>query len=157
MKGIEYKVVPAPRRARSVRGVKGKAEQFARNLQDIITEEARGGWEYVRADLIPCEEKPGFFSRRQEIHRAMLVFRKLPPAPAPTVMAAAPEPARGPRFDPVERPARQPQPQPQPQQAQPEPEEEPFELRSSQSHPSEPARRTEPAPMPFRPLGSAND
>lgn len=130
MQGIEYKVVPAPRKARSVRGARTKADAMARALEEILREEAAAGWEYVRADLIPCEEKAGFFSRAVELHRAMLVFRKVP--------VAAPRPEL--------------RPEPVPVRAEPEP----YPLRTARA--GEPQRGfAEPAPLPFRPLGSATD
>lgn len=155
MQGVEYKVVAAPRRAKPVRGARGKAEAMARALEDILQEEAAAGWEYVRADLIPCEEKPGFFARRIELHRAMLVFRKLPPAaPAPRPLEQPAERAEPVRSDHVRvehaRTDRM------------RDDQEPYPLRSPREPGREPAREperafAEPAAVPFRPLGSATD
>ena len=55
MNHYEYKVVPAPRRAKRVRGVKAAEELFALTLTDAINEVARQGWEYVRAEHLPAE------------------------------------------------------------------------------------------------------
>ena len=145
MKGIEYKVVPAPRKAKPRKGARGKPEALARAMEELIKKEAGAGWEYLRADLIPCEERRSFFSRPIEMHRAMLVFRKLPPVVEVPRDAswdgARARPVREqPRFDPAPEPAG----------------EEPFELRSA-VRAEERAEERPAAPLPFRPLGSAND
>lgn len=73
----EYKVVGAPERAKRARGARTRTDRVARALQDLINQEAVDGWEYQRTDLLPVEERPGFFSRPRETHRAVLVFRRV--------------------------------------------------------------------------------
>lgn len=141
MKGVEYKVVPAPREAKRRRGAKNKAEALALAIQDLIAEQVAEGWDYVRADLIPCVERPGFLQRRIELHRAMLVFRK---------GAAAARP-----VEPAYHSARA-EPRPGPVRTSPAAEDEPLELAGSETR-SGNDRREADAPLPFRPLGSAND
>jgi len=72
----EYKAVPAPHRARRFRGVKGRAEAFARTVEAAIGEEAVEGWEFLRADSMPCEERAGWFGGRRTEWRTVLVFRR---------------------------------------------------------------------------------
>lgn len=72
----EYKCVGAPERARRAKGAKTRTDRVARALQEVIEAEANAGWEYLRTDLIPVEEKPGFFARPREVHRAVLIFRR---------------------------------------------------------------------------------
>ena len=72
----EYKTVVAPRRARKVRGVKGKEAQFAATIADILNREAVDGWEYFRTDQLLAEERKGLFSRRVERAHSVLVFRR---------------------------------------------------------------------------------
>lgn len=72
----EYKVVGAPERAKRARGARTRTDRVARALQDLINSEAVEGWEYQRTDLLPVEERAGFFSRVRETHRAVLVFRR---------------------------------------------------------------------------------
>jgi len=79
----EYKCVGAPERAKRVRGARTRTERVASAMEELINDEAVGGWEYLRTDLVPIEEKPNFFSRPQEVHRAVLIFRR------PTVIASA--------------------------------------------------------------------
>ena len=61
MTHYDYKVVPAPKRAKRVRGVRGAEELFALTLTDAINEVARQGWEYVRAEHLPAEAPGGWF------------------------------------------------------------------------------------------------
>jgi hypothetical protein len=37
---------------------------------------AQEGWEYVRSDTLPCEQKSGWFSRPVTVSETMLVFRR---------------------------------------------------------------------------------
>jgi hypothetical protein len=78
----EYKCVGAPERPKRQRGVRGRSDRVALAMQEIIAGEAVDGWEYMRTDLVPVEEKAGLFSRTHEVHRAVLVFRReLEPEP----------------------------------------------------------------------------
>ena len=72
----EYKVVPAPKRAKRVRGVKGAEELFALTLTDAINEVARQGWEYVRAEHLSAEAPGGWFRGGTSGEQAVLVFRR---------------------------------------------------------------------------------
>ncbi len=72
----EYKCVGAPEKVRRAKGAKTRTDRVAIALQEVIQAEADQGWEYLRTDLVPVEEKSGMFSRPREIHRAVLVFRR---------------------------------------------------------------------------------
>jgi hypothetical protein len=72
---FEYKCVGAPERPKRQRGA-SRSERVAIAMQEIINVEAVDGWEYLRTDLVPVEEKAGLFSRTHEVHRAVLVFRR---------------------------------------------------------------------------------
>jgi hypothetical protein len=96
----EYKVIPAPRRGEKTRGAKTTADRFAHALTQVMNELGRDGWEYLRADTLPCEERVGLTGKATAFQN-MLVFRRATgaetshteaPAPAPTAMTAiAPE------------------------------------------------------------------
>lgn len=86
--GYEYKAVGAPEKGRKRRGAKTRSDRVAAALEDILQVEATDGWEYLRTDLIPVEERSGWFGRGQEAHRAVMVFRRALEAPA--VQASAP-------------------------------------------------------------------
>ncbi|MSU90544.1 hypothetical protein GE300_13110 [Rhodobacteraceae bacterium 2CG4] len=76
MQHFEYKVVAAPRRAKRAKGAKTPAERFAFMLSEVMNAEARDGWEYLRADTLPAEEKKGMLSNPTEVYQTVLVFRR---------------------------------------------------------------------------------
>ncbi len=90
MAEYEYKVVPAPRRGDKVRGVKTTEARFAATLEAIMNPLGADGWEYIRADTLPCEERVGLTGKTTTFQN-MLVFRRAKavaePAPAPMMIA----------------------------------------------------------------------
>lgn len=74
--GYEYKCVGAPEEPKRQRGVRGWSDRAALAMQECISAEAVDGWEYLRMDTLPVEEKDGFFSRARRVQRAVLVFRR---------------------------------------------------------------------------------
>jgi hypothetical protein len=84
----EYRVVPAPSRGKRARGVKGPDGRFANAVQGLMNELAAEGWEYLRSDTLPNEERTGLTSF-QTTFRSILVFRRplaaetAQPAPQP--------------------------------------------------------------------------
>lgn len=76
MTQFEYKVVPAPVRGEKVRGAKTTEERFAATLADVMNTLGRDGWDYVRADTLPCEERVGLTGRKTAFVN-MLVFRRV--------------------------------------------------------------------------------
>lgn len=87
MQTFEYKVVPAPNRTKRVKGVKGTAGRFAAVLTETMNEQAAEGWEYLRSDSMPVEEKPGLLKSRVETYQTVLVFRRAVGAVTETPMA----------------------------------------------------------------------
>lgn len=71
----EYKVVTAPLRAVKVKGLKTTEERFAHMLQEALNDEAREGWEYLRAETLPCEERKGLTGTAKSF-QSVLVFRR---------------------------------------------------------------------------------
>ncbi|PZQ96884.1 MAG: DUF4177 domain-containing protein [Cereibacter sphaeroides] len=116
----EYKVIPAPRRGEKTRAAKTTAERFAHAMSMVMNELGREGWEYLRADTLPCEERVGLTGKTTAFQN-VLVFRRavetaediiVPPAsvsltidapegPAPRLSALAPEPAAVPALGPA--------------------------------------------------------
>lgn len=90
MQGFEYKVIPAPRRGEKMRGLKTTEARFAFALTKAMNEMAAEGWEYLRADTLPVEERVGLTGRTTTFQH-MLVFRR-----ALAAQAAAPAPLRAP-------------------------------------------------------------
>ena len=103
MQEFEYKVVPAPGRGEKAKGAKTPTDRFAQALTTLLNQMARDGWDYVRAEMLPSEERSGF-TRRTTIYHNVLVFRRpraaasdLPPAPR-QLTADAPA-GKAPRLD----------------------------------------------------------
>lgn len=100
MQRYEYKVVPAPRRGEKARGVKTTEERFALALTGLMNRMGAEGWDYVRADALPCDERVGLTGSKTTFQN-MLVFRRTLEAetsltladvqPAPKPLLAAPE------------------------------------------------------------------
>ena len=75
MPSFEYQVVPAPRKGKSVRKVRGVEAKFANTISVLMNEMAAEGWEYQRAETLPCEERQGLTGKTIKYH-SMLVFRR---------------------------------------------------------------------------------
>lgn len=88
MQKFQYKVVPAPRRGEKVKGAKTTEDRFAHALTQFMNELGAEGWEYVRADTLPCEERAGFTGTKTT-YQNMLVFRRLLLTDEPAVAAPA--------------------------------------------------------------------
>ena len=91
----EYKVIPAPRRGQKAKGVKSPEARFAHALQEAMNAEAAEGWEYLRADTLPCDERSGLTSTVTH-YRNMLVFRRALDAGEDAAAIAATAPAATP-------------------------------------------------------------
>lgn len=80
----EYKVVPAPARGLKAKGVKTAEDRFANALQTAMNEQAADGWEYLRADTLPCEQREGLMGKTT-VYQNMLVFRRAKEAIRPII------------------------------------------------------------------------
>jgi len=102
VQAYEYKVMPAPRRGEKERGARSVPERFAVALTHAMNAMAQDGWEYLRADTLPCDERVGLTGTATHFQN-MLVFRRaLPGAVAESArpfMATAPAPVPGPEPD----------------------------------------------------------
>lgn len=87
---FEYKVIPAPTRGRKAPGVKTPEARFALGLEDLLCAMGRDGWDYLRSDILPSEERHGLTSS-QTVYRSVLVFRRAAPSPAAQDMADSPD------------------------------------------------------------------
>lgn len=107
MTRFEYKVVPAPRKGEKVKGARTPTERFALSLTQLMNDLGRSGWEYLRAETLPCEERVGFTGKTTTFQNLMIFRRviaeqseadRLPPdlpaffrperAPEPSALAA---------------------------------------------------------------------
>lgn len=82
MRKFEYKAVPAPNTGTKARGVKTTEDRFALSLSNLLNEMADEGWEYVRAETLPCTERKGFTGSTQT-YQNVLIFRRLEQAAIP--------------------------------------------------------------------------
>lgn len=71
----EYKVIPSPLRTAKVKGLKTAAERFAHMLEDAVNSEALDGWEFLRSETLPCEERKGLTGTAKSF-QSVLVFRR---------------------------------------------------------------------------------
>lgn len=93
----EYKVVPAPVRGLKAKGVKTAEDRFALALETAMNALAGDGWEYLRTDTLPSEQREGIMGKKSTVYQNMLVFRRTKEAakaikPAPAVTTAPPAP-----------------------------------------------------------------
>ncbi|WP_373353771.1 DUF4177 domain-containing protein [Pseudoroseicyclus sp. CXY001] len=137
MQTYEYRVVPAPKKGLKAKGVKTAEARFAHALQALMNELGAEGWDYIRTDTLPSEERTGLTGRTTTSYQNMLVFRR----PLLTATIAEAAPAAEPQAPAL--PAPEPAPAPA-AEAAPEAKEEPTE--PSPLAPSGPARIEPPAP-----------
>jgi hypothetical protein len=76
MQRFEFKVIPAPKRGEKARGVKTTEDRFALALTSLMNQLGAEGWDYVRADALPCEERTGLTGTKTTFQN-VLVFRRV--------------------------------------------------------------------------------
>jgi hypothetical protein len=108
MQRFEFKVVPAPKRGEKARGVRTTEERFALALTSLMNQMGMDGWDYVRADALPCEERAGLTGTKTTFQN-MLVFRRVIQGQSAEIQTSArlllQEPvAATPRLGPAEAP-----------------------------------------------------
>lgn len=89
MQQFEYKVIPAPDRGEKTRGAKTAGERYAQAMTSVLNRMAHEGWDYVRAEMLPSEERSGL-TRETTVYHNVLVFRRALAADA--VVPLAPRP-----------------------------------------------------------------
>ena len=106
MQRFEYKVIPAPKRGEKARGIKTTEDRFAYALTLLMNDLGAEGWDYVRADALPCEERAGFTGVKTTFQNVLVFRRVLASAedrPA-TRLLLSDAPAPAPRLGPAEAP-----------------------------------------------------
>jgi hypothetical protein len=76
MQRYEFKVIPAPRRGEKAREAKTTEDRFALALSSLMNSLGREGWDYIRADTLPCDERSGLTGTKTTF-QTVLVFRRL--------------------------------------------------------------------------------
>lgn len=72
----EYKVIPAPRRGEKGPGAKTTEDRFALALTSLMNTLGAEGWDYIRADTLPVDERSGLTGTKTSFQN-MLVFRRV--------------------------------------------------------------------------------
>lgn len=75
MKRYEYQVIPAPKKGEKAKAAKTTADRFAVALTCAMNKMAADGWEYMRSDTLPCDERVGLTGTKTQFQN-MLVFRR---------------------------------------------------------------------------------
>lgn len=88
MQLFEYQVIAAPRRGEKLRGAKTPTDRYAAALAAVMNQMGRDGWEYVRAEALPSEERAGW-TKRTVVEHHVLVFRRPVSTHAPALHAVA--------------------------------------------------------------------
>ena len=104
MPRYEFKVIPAPRKGDKQPGLKTVEDRFAAALTALMNQMGRDGWDYVRADTLPVDERSGLTGVKTSFQN-MLVFRRLLDEAATETLASAAAAAARPRLGPAEVPA----------------------------------------------------
>lgn len=85
MQRFEYRALPAPKKGKKAKGVRGSAGRFAHGVTEALNEMAAEGWDYVRSDTMPSEERSGLTSKTT-VFQTVMIFRR------PLLEGAEPEP-----------------------------------------------------------------
>lgn len=72
---FQYHVLPAPSKGLKDKGAKTADARYAVALAQVLNDEAAKGWEFVRAEVLPCEERQGLTGSKT-VFVNVLVFRR---------------------------------------------------------------------------------
>lgn len=101
MQRYEYTAIPAPLRAEKNRALKTPGERFGATVAGVMNRMAAEGWEYLRADVLPSEERSGLTGRATVYHNLLIFRRALAQGAAETVLLPeVPEPFDAPLAQP---------------------------------------------------------
>ena len=75
MAHYDYKVIPAPTKGTKSPGRKTAEGRFAATIESTLNAEAAEGWEYLRTDILPSDERQGL-TGSQTVYRSLMVFRR---------------------------------------------------------------------------------
>ena len=130
MSSYEYTVIPAPARGEKTKGAKTGIDRFAATLTEVLNDMARDGWDYVRAETLPAEERSGLTGRSTVYHNLLVFRRALAARKSEPAAATRAAPAPDLRPEPAPEPESTPEPTAKgpfsaPMRAAPKPEEQP--------------------------------
>ncbi|MFT4960704.1 MAG: hypothetical protein ACI92Z_001788 [Paracoccaceae bacterium] len=75
MSKYQYKVIPAPTKGTKAKGIKTVEGRFALSVEAVLNQMGADGWEYLRAELLPSDERSGLTGSTTN-WRNVLVFRR---------------------------------------------------------------------------------
>lgn len=76
MARYEYKTVSAPTRGEKARGLNSAEDRLAAAFERLLNRMAAEGWEFLRTERLPAEEKSAF-GRATSIEAHLVIFRRL--------------------------------------------------------------------------------
>lgn len=71
----EYHVIPAPTKGQKDKGAKTPDQRYALALAAELNAQAAEGWEFLRAEVLPTQERQGLKGTKT-VFVNMLVFRR---------------------------------------------------------------------------------
>ena len=89
MSQYEYSAIPAPIRSEKAKSAKTPAERYALTLTEEINRMAADGWEYLRAETLPSEERSGLTGRTTLFHNLLIFRRPKASTPKPRALSEA--------------------------------------------------------------------
>lgn len=93
MMRYDYRVVPAPAKGQKAKGAKSPEERFAATIETSLNTEAETGWEFLRAETLPSQERQGLTGSKT-VFQTLLVFRRPATKADADDAAAAEDPPR---------------------------------------------------------------
>ena len=85
----EYSAIPAPSRGEKAKDARTPTQRYALALTSELNRMAGEGWEYVRADVLPSEERSGIAGRATIYHNLLIFRRPKAAATMPRALTAA--------------------------------------------------------------------
>ena len=104
---FEYTVIPAPSRGEKAKDAKTATDRYALAVAKELNRMAKDGWEYIRADVLPSEERSGLTGRTTVYHNLLVFRREMTIAPVAQI-----EKKPQPEYPAAASPAQDPQPTP---------------------------------------------
>ena len=83
MAHYQYKVVPAPTKGLKAKGVKTPEGRFAQSVQSVLNTLGAEGWEYLRAELLPSDERSGLTGSTTNWRNVLVFRREIAPVASP--------------------------------------------------------------------------
>ena len=75
MSSYEYRVIPAPTKGEKAKGIKTPEGRIALAMETSLNALGADGWDYVRSDVVPLQERSGLTSKKITYH-TVFVFRR---------------------------------------------------------------------------------